>query len=288
MTKKKNRKIEFKHLFFPHKHNEYRPHAFRHRMLTLYSFVLLSSQVLLGVTYISGPTLTADNIELLKQNVIQLTNEARTQEGETPLSENTALDQAAQSKLEDMFNQNYWDHVAPNGKQAWDFINSTDYQYVYAGENLARGFLDAKSSMNAWMNSPSHRKNILNSDYRDIGIAAGYGKINDKPTVLIVQIFGTQPSAVAASETKVQKVESITMGKSKTSPSFSSSNITIVNRLPYLAFWVLLFALIIFDGLSIRRLGYHKSKKHMFQFRAALLINIFVLILLSLNYVSIA
>jgi len=288
MAKKKKKNLEFKHLFFPHKHNEYRPHAFRHRMLTLYSFILLSSQVLLGVTYVSGPTLTADNIEALKQNVIQLTNDERAKDGEAALTENTSLDRAAQTKLEDMFTRNYWDHVAPDGKQAWDFINATDYQYVYAGENLARGFLDAKSSMNAWMNSPSHRKNILNSNYREIGVAVGYGKINDKSTVLIVQIFGTQPSAVAANETAVQKIESVPLGESKTSPTFSGSNITIVNRLPYLAFWLILFALIIFDGLSIRRLGYHKSKKHMFQFRAALLINIFVLILLSLNYVSIA
>ncbi|MEI7690548.1 MAG: CAP domain-containing protein [bacterium] len=288
MAKKKRKKTEFKHLFFPHKHNEYRPHAFRHRMLTLYSFVLLSSQVLLGVTYVSGPTLTADNIEVLKQNVIQLTNDERVKDGESALTENKALDLAAQTKLDDMFTRNYWDHVAPDGKQAWDFINATDYQYVYAGENLARGFLDAKSSMNAWMNSPSHRKNILNPNYRDIGVAVGYGKINDKSTVLIVQIFGAQPTSVAANETKVQKIESVPLGESKTSPTFSGSNITIVNRLPYLAFWLILFALIIFDGLSIRRLGYHKSKKHMFQFRAALLINIFVLILLSLNYVSIA
>lgn len=288
MAKSKKNKKDFHHWFIPHKHNDYRPHAFRHWMLTLYSFILLSAQVIFGVAYVSGPSLAAGDATAIKQDVIALTNNERQENNLNSLSENVSLDQAAEAKLNDMFQENYWEHVSPEGKQAWDFINATDYQYVYAGENLARGFVDAKTAMKAWMNSPSHKKNILNSEYQDIGVAVGYGKINDKSTVLIVQMFGAQAKAVAGNEVNNSSASNQIIGKAKTSPSISASNLTIFQRMPYLVFWMILFALIIFDGISVRRLGLHKSKKDMFEFRVALLINIFVLLLLSINYVSIA
>lgn len=283
---KKKQKLDLGHWFIPHKHNQYRPHAFRHRMLTLYSFLLLSSQVLMGVTYISGQSLMAENLETMKQNVINLTNQEREKVKTKALIENQSLDQAAQTKLNDMFNKNYWDHTSPSGQQAWDFINLTSYKYDYAGENLARGFVDSKSIVNAWMNSSSHKKNLLNNHYQDIGVAVGQGKINGKPTLLVVQIFGSPQTVVAASETN--KLATKETAEAKTIPLVSQANIVITERLPFLAFWIILFALIVFDGLAIRRLGLHRSKKHLFQFRSALLINIFVLIVLSINYVSIA
>lgn len=283
-TKKKPKKIDLGHIFIPHKHNDFRPHAFRHRMLTLYSFLLLSSQVLLGVTYISGPSLASENLDTMKQNIISLTNQERKKASVNVLTENPQLDQAAKAKLEDMFAHNYWDHVSPSGKQAWDFINATTYRYSYAGENLARGFVDSTSTVSAWMASPSHKKNILNSSYNDIGLAVGQGKIDNKPTILVVQVFGSPQSTLVANNNNV--VEGV--DKTKTMPVLSQKNITIQERLPFLIFWLILFALIIFDGLAVRKLGLHRSKKHLFQFRSALLINIFVLIILSLNYVSIA
>ena len=236
----------------------------------------------------SGTSLISENVDLMKKNVIVYTNNERKTNQTKELAENSLLNQAAKAKLEDMLNKNYWDHVSPDGKQAWDFIGAVDYRYSYAGENLAKGYTDSKSAVTAWMNSPSHKKNILNENYTDTGVSVGQGKIDGKSTILIVQLFATPQSAIAGNENNGISSEKVMTGEKETVPSISRANIAITQRLPFLIFWVLLFGLIIFDGLAIRKLGLHKSKKHLFQFRAALLVNAFALIILSLNYVSIA
>jgi len=272
----------FKHLFIPHKKNGYRPHAFRHRMLTLYSFVLLTSQVLFGITYYSGTSLAAETPVMMKQHIVSLTNTERASSSLGLLQENTVLDKAAQDKLNDMFTNNYWDHVSPAGTQPWHFFEINNYKYTYAGENLAKGYVDSNSVVKAWMASPSHKKNILNTNYSDIGVAVGEGKLNDKPTILIVQLFGTEKTGNVASA----KTETSNEVVSK--PTVSRINIAISERLPFFLMWILLFGLIIFDGIMLRKTGFHKSKSHLFQFRVALMVNFLVLVLLALNYVSIA
>jgi len=284
-TKNKQKKINLSQIFIPIYKNDFRPHAFRHRMLALYSFLLLSSQVLLGIAYVSGPSLVSENLVTMEKNIIALTNQEREKENIGTLIQNPQLDEAAQLKLNDMFKNNYWDHISPEGNQAWDFINLTTYKYSFAGENLARGFVDANSTVAAWMASPSHKKNILNTRFRDMGLAIGQGEIDGKPTILVVQIFGSPQSALTIVNIKES---SQATNEAKTIASFSQKNITIRDRLPYFVFWLILFFLIIFDGLVIRKLGLHHSKKHLFQFRSALIVNIIVLIVLSLNYVSIA
>ena len=68
-----------------------------------------------------------------------------------------------------MFSKNYWAHFAPDGSTSpWDFIHQSGYNYIFAGENLAKGFTDANSVVAAWMNSPSHRENILSNKYKDV------------------------------------------------------------------------------------------------------------------------
>jgi hypothetical protein len=281
-TKSKNTQI-FKHLFIPHQKNGFRPHAFRHRMLTLYSFALLTTQVLMGVTYFSGTSLAAETSVMMKQNIVSLTNSERTANRLGILQENSTLNKAAQDKLADMFANNYWDHTSPTGVEPWHFFNINHYEYSFAGENLAKGFVDSSSVIKAWMASPSHKKNILKSDYQEIGVAVGEGKLGGKPTILIVQLFGAKKqSTVAAAKTEQ------TANKVEGQPTFSRENITIANRLPFFLMFTILFALIIFDGVMLRKTGYHKSKKHLFQFRVALLVNFLVLMLLALNYVSIA
>lgn len=271
--------LVFKHIFIPHQKNGYRPHAFRHRMLTLYSFVLLSSQVLFGLTYYSGTSLAAETPAVIKLNVLTLTNEERTNQNQPALKENPVLDRAAEAKLEDMFQNNYWDHVSPQGKEPWDFIKKFSYQYQFAGENLAKGFIDGKSAVKAWMASDSHKDNILNPNYQEIGVAVGEGKLDNKPTLLIVQMFGSQKGSFVASAQSEKATSEL---------NISPANITIKERLPYFVMWLVLFALLVFDGIMLRRAGLHRSKKQLFQFRAALLVNALILILLALNYVAIA
>lgn len=271
-------------LFIPSVKACRRPHAFTHKWLKFYSLALLS-HVLLSVSFYSGPSFVAENPLTMAKNIITITNIERTNNELGELKENELLTKAAQAKLDDMFAHNYWDHYSPQNKKPWDFISEAQYSYVYAGENLAKGYIDSDSTVKAWLKSPTHKDNLLSSRYQEIGVAVGTGKINGKPTTLVVQMFGAP-----AGNAKVAAAEnSIVLGvKDSNRLSFNSLNATIIERLPYFIIWLIMFGLIVFDGAMLRRCGLHHSKKHLFEFRSALLINGLVLIFLTANVVAIA
>jgi hypothetical protein len=129
--------------------------------------------------------------------IIDQTNIQREKAGLPPLVVNNALSQAAQSKGQHMMSNQYWAHVAPDGTEPWYFIRQSGYQYRLAGENLARDFDETTRMVNAWMASPTHRANILNSRYTEIGIAVIDGDLEGFETTLVVQMFGQPTSAVA-------------------------------------------------------------------------------------------
>jgi uncharacterized protein YkwD len=134
---------------------------------------------------------------LVQSEVIKFTNDQRAQNGGLKaLKENSKLDKAAQAKLADMFKQQYFEHINPQGKGPSDLATAAGYQYVIVGENLALGnFRDSQALVEAWMNSPGHRANILNPRYQDIGVAVGKGQYQGETTWLAVQEFGTPLSA---------------------------------------------------------------------------------------------
>jgi len=88
-----------------------------------------------------------------------------------------------------MFAQNYWAHVAPDGTQPWQFISESGYAYQSAGENLARDFSDEKKLMAGWLNSPTHKANILNGNFSETGVAILDGEIDGEPVLLVVNLF---------------------------------------------------------------------------------------------------
>lgn len=121
-------------------------------------------------------------------------NQARIQAGLPVLAENSELDRAAQLKANDMVNRQYFNHTSPTGVSPWFWFSKAGYDYKYAGENLAIGFYESEEVFNAWLNSPEHRANILNSNYKEIGTAVlgGFGENN---AVVVVQEFGTRMPA---------------------------------------------------------------------------------------------
>lgn len=125
------------------------------------------------------------------REVVTATNNMRLANGLFPLRPNFQLDAAAADKLSDMLSNNYFAHTSPTGVSPWSWIKKSQYVYSVAGENLAIGFFNANDTVLAWMNSPSHKANLLNVQYQDIGIAVGKGKIDGSEGIVVVQMFGS-------------------------------------------------------------------------------------------------
>lgn len=273
-----------KHYFLPHRGNAFRPHALRHKALSVYSLTLLLSQVLFGATMYSGPVIMSGDAKTVATNIISLTNKEREKTGLGKLYHNATLEKAAEDKLKDMFTADYWDHTGPKGQTAWDFISTEGYRYLLAGENLARGYERSEDVVKAWMESPTHRENMLNGRFQEIGVAIGSGKIKGNLTTVIVQLFGQPRTAFAASES--QKIE--VLGQTQLKPEFSMGNTTLPSKAPYLVVWTFILGLIIIDGIMIRRLGLHCSRSHIFNFRVSLLMSVLAFALLAIGFVGIA
>lgn len=125
------------------------------------------------------------------REIVKATNETRVLNNLSMLSVNPKLDVAASEKLTDMAVNEYFAHVSPTGVTPWYWIKKADYSYSSAGENLAIGFFTAQDTLKAWLESPSHKENILNSKYKEIGVAARGVKIGNREGILVVQMFGT-------------------------------------------------------------------------------------------------
>jgi hypothetical protein len=102
-------------------------------------------------------------------SLLQTTNQRRAENGAGALTNNAALNAAAQAKANDMMTRDYWSHNTPDGNPPWVFIDNAGYAYQKAGENLAYGFATGEDTVAGWMNSPSHKDNMLNIDYKDVG-----------------------------------------------------------------------------------------------------------------------
>lgn len=131
------------------------------------------------------------------REIIKITNEARVAHNLPALRPDSKLDLAASDKLNDMAIKEYFAHVSPNGINPWYWIKNARYNYSIAGENLAIGFITANDTVQGWLNSSSHRANVLNNQYLDIGVAVKSVEINGREGVLVVQMFGLPAGALA-------------------------------------------------------------------------------------------
>lgn len=186
-------------LFKPQASNRYRSKLLHPQSLMVLSFVVLGFFALFNALRFfpnladkvlgSGSNVSADGL-------FEKTNAERKKLGLSALVINKELNQAALAKAQDMFADQYWAHTAPDGKQAWDFIKETKYTYRYAGENLARDFDSDVEVVEAWMNSPSHRENIINKEFTQMGLAVVTDTLRGFKTTLVVQMFAV-PSSVS-------------------------------------------------------------------------------------------
>lgn len=189
--------MSLKNFFLPHPDTHKKAHLLSFKALFIYVAFFIVLQFIFSTINSYRPGTLGVSSSLDYKQVIELTNKEREKNGLSSLSEDSRLNEAAKKKAENMFEENYWAHYSPSGKDPWGFINGAGYKYSYAGENLARNFYSNDEVVQAWMDSPTHRKNILNSQYRDIGIAVVEGTLNGQKTILVVQEFGTPTEAVA-------------------------------------------------------------------------------------------
>ncbi len=179
------------HAFIPSELNNHRAKLLHHHILFSVVICLFVLALIIHPLKNMFPQVLGTSIDISIPELLQLTNQERDDEGLSPLSLDSNLTAAAQMKAKDMFAKNYWAHIAPDGTTPWIFIKQSGYNYVYAGENLARGFNSSSDVMKAWMASPAHRGNIVSSKYKDIGFAISEGKLLSEDTVLVVEMFGS-------------------------------------------------------------------------------------------------
>lgn len=99
-------------------------------------------------------------------------NRQRSAAGKPTLTINSALTTSAQLKADHMAANNYWAHIAPDGTDPWHFFDQAGYTYRNAGENLARCFKTIDGTITGWINSPTHRENMLNGDFQETGFGS--------------------------------------------------------------------------------------------------------------------
>jgi uncharacterized protein YkwD len=189
-----------KKYFIPHEENDHKPHILRWQAV---AFVIV---IAIGVesALLYGSSSLAPNSELfgiiVANALIDQTNQNRIANGDVALTISPLLEAAAQEKANDMVANNYFAHTSPSGVTPWYWFENVGYNFTFAGENLAVNFSDSQDVTNAWMNSPEHRANILDSDFTQIGMATATGTYEGHPAVYVVELFGTPAPAAPPAE----------------------------------------------------------------------------------------
>jgi len=183
-------KFRFMYHFLPKEQEKTRAGLLSHKAIIIYCLliVLIAGIFRLIPMVFPGVLGYASNINI--EDLLSYTNNRRKQSGLSELRLNRKLSIAAEKKASHMFDKNYWAHISPDGVEPWDFILDENYDYIYAGENLAKNFSDSDDVVEAWMESPSHRDNLLSPNYDEVGFAVVNGVLDGYETTLVVQLFG--------------------------------------------------------------------------------------------------
>lgn len=148
---------------------------------------------------IRPPFVLAYATDMSRGGLLSSTNAARAAQGLGSLAADGQLNNSAQAKAQDMLNKDYWAHVSPDGTEPWYFFTQAGYSYSRASENLAYGFMSSQAVIDGWMNSASHRDNML-GQYNDVG----FGIVNipnyqsSGEQTLVVAHYGVRSASAPA------------------------------------------------------------------------------------------
>ena len=184
--------------FLPCQGNNYLPFFLKPKFLNSYFLVLLLLKVLtLPLLYLSFKS--SFFAQISQDHLFQLINEERIKRGLVPFTENPLLKKSSYLKAKDILENEYFAHYNPQGVSFWEWFKISGYNFKLAGENLALGFLDTKEVHEALMNSISHRKNILNPNFKEIGISVLKGEFQGNEVYVVVEHFGA-PKKIGTSQ----------------------------------------------------------------------------------------
>jgi len=257
-------KLHWHHFFVPHEKNNHRAFLLQPSFIGLFIAVYLLNQSFIKLLTMARPGVLGYSSEITAQKVYEDTNTQRLKQNLAPLHYNPKLSESATKKGEDMFKNNYWAHNSPDGTTPWDFFRAQGYEYSIAGENLAKDFYDTDTMMKAWMNSPTHRENIMNPKYQEIGIGVVNGVLNGVKTTLVVQHFGTpiDPMAIVK-DTPEEKQFLADQNNSNQKVLADTSTARLISPLDISkaigsVMFILILVTLIIDGLVTLKNGTHR------------------------------
>jgi len=301
------------HLLFPRESNNHRAKILHHDSLIVIICLFLFVTSLFAAVSKTSPDVLGISFNITSSDLLAMTNQKRQENGLGPLSMNDQLASAADQKANHMFANNYWAHIAPDGTTPWFFIKNSGYEYLYAGENLARGFTSSIDVINAWMTSPTHRENMLSKNYSDVGFAIKEGSLTGSDTVLVVEELGSKYAGQNQAQNTVQPTASptpIVLAVISSAPSPTSVptpttqtltptpkqqeniNVAAVQNKPLidsksvsnkiaLGFLILLISILIIDAVIIERKKIVRVVAHNLDHVIFLIIMIIVIIIIS-------
>lgn len=187
--------MNLKDLLIPHEGNNYAPHSLQKAAVLGMLFLIILSFTLsnaLSLLWTNSQWMVST---ILPAVIVDRTNQERSAESLGILKRSAVLDAAAQMKANDMSKNGYFAHYSPAGISPWYWFAQAKYNFIHAGENLAIYFTDSDAIVKAWMASPTHRENIMNGNFTEIGIGTAKGKYQGFDTVYVVQLFGAPAKA---------------------------------------------------------------------------------------------
>jgi hypothetical protein len=201
-------------------------HIRSNKLITALIAILLSILLVGAMVFVTLSPQWAKASGLDPNKIIQLVNNERSKAGLATLSNNPVLTQAAAVKSSDMAAYEYFSHFRPSdNKRGLSFITDSGYTYQSAGENLAVYFETEEELVRAWMASPTHKKNILSTNYNETGIGISQGTYKGYGTSFVVQFFAkplatetTQPTQVVTSTPQTPTPQPVSSASSSVQP----------------------------------------------------------------------
>jgi uncharacterized protein YkwD len=182
----------------------------KHFLKVYWPYIPIIAVVVFGMLFggvtpnskIDNPATLSYSTEMSLNGLLNSTNAERSGNGLGNLSLNSKLNSSAQAKANDMVSKDYWAHNTPSGQEPWVFFDAASYEYKKAGENLAYGFSTSSATVVGWMNSASHRANILDGAYTEVGFGFANSEnfVGTGQETIVVAHYGTPVTPAPAPE----------------------------------------------------------------------------------------